>query len=200
MRLCGNTARVVAAARCLSLFGHPFVLLPATLTLALLRRVPPARLILIVATFLLAIVLPLVVLIWRNVARGKWSDTDVSDKAQRPQLYLASIAVLVCSIAVFWILRLPRPVIVGSVISLLLLVVTKGITARSKLSMHSMFAAFCSLILLAVNAGFSFAFVVVLIAVGWSRITLRRHTIGQVALGAFAGAVAGATFLLLTKH
>jgi membrane-associated phospholipid phosphatase len=180
-----------------SILGHPFVLLPLTITLSLIGHLRPGKLIAVVAIFSASIILPLLVLIRRKVVSGEWTDMDVSHHDQRGRLYSVALPIIALSIPIFWLLRLPRGLIIGTVVSLFLLIAGMAINRSSKLSMHAMFGAYCMMVLWAVSHTFGLAALALLIAVGWSRVLLGRHTVAQVISGMSLGMAAGVILLWL---
>jgi membrane-associated phospholipid phosphatase len=182
-------------ATALSLFGHPFVLLPVTVTLVSLKDVPPARALVIGASAAIAIVAPLLVMIRRKVKGGQWSDHDVSDPAQRHSFYPGALAILSLACVLLWLAGMPAMVVRGCVVSVALLVVGMLITRRSKISLHMIFGGYCATLIGGVSlllGGVAFALIA---AVAWSRVALGRHSLGQVVAGTALG-VAGGLFLI----
>jgi len=190
---------ILFAANTLSTIGHPLVLAPLTIALSLLGRLSGAKLIGVVGVFLVSTVIPMLFIIRRKVAAGVWTDMDVSDHGQRGGLYNVALVIILISIAVFWVMGFPRGMIVGALVSLLLLLAGMVINRFSKISMHSMFGAYCVVILLATNLAFGFAGTALVAGMGWSRVVLGRHTIGQVVAGNLLGAAAGGLLLMLMK-
>ena len=191
--------KVLFAANILSTVGHPLVLLPLTIALSLVGHLSGAKLIWTVAIFVASTVLPMLFIIRRKVAAGRWTDMDVSDHGQRGGLYNVIFAVILISIFIFWFLGFPGGMIVGALVSLLLLLAGRVINRFSKISMHAMFGAYCVVILLAASLAFGFAGALLVLGMGWSRVVLGRHTIGQVIAGNFLGAQGGLLLLLLRQ-
>jgi membrane-associated phospholipid phosphatase len=190
-------SRVLGVARFVSLIGHPMVLLTLTITLVLARNLPPARLVTIVGIFLLSTIIPLCLVMWRKVASGQWTNMDVSDPDQRGHLYSAAIVIIALATLMFWLMSLPHTLFIGSVVSLLLLVSGMLVSRRSKISMHTMFAAYCAVALLGVSIAFSFVLIVMVGLVAWSRLVLKRHTASQVIGGLCLGICAGVLLIWL---
>ena len=192
--------KVLFAANILSTAGHPLLFLPLTIALSLLGHLPGPKLIWTVAIFVASTVIPMLFIIRRKVAAGKWTDMDVSDHGQRGGLYNVAFVIIVISIFVFWLLGFPGGVIVGALVSLLLLLAGMVINRFSKISMHAMFGAYCVVILLAASLAFGFAGALLVAGMGWSRVILGRHTIRQVVAGNLLGAAAGGLLLVLLKR
>jgi membrane-associated phospholipid phosphatase len=171
-----------------------------TIALSLSVSLTPAKVALVVAIYFGLTILPLLLLIRRNVVAGKWTDYDVSDQRQRFRFYSAAIGITAATLLLFFLLGLPRNLVVGVLVGLLLLAIGMAANLRSKLSMHSLFAAYCAMALLLVNVKLSIAMSAILSCVAWSRIVLRRHTPAQVFLGICLGVFGGLVLLLFIAH
>jgi membrane-associated phospholipid phosphatase len=185
----------VKAAKIISVAGHPFVLLSLTIFAAAAFKESPARAAAIGAVTIVATVFPMLFIIRRKVKAGKWSDHDVSDATERRGFYPVMMAVLGTSLAAFYLLGFPRPLIAGMLISLLILLTAMFINRRSKISLHMIFAVYFAVSLLMVNFWMSAGLFAMAIAVGWSRVVLERHSPAQVLSGALLGAIAGIALL-----
>lgn len=183
------------AAQIVSVIGHPFVLLPLTAVIATLQNASPWRAFTIGTITVLATVFPLLFIIRRRVKAGKWSDHDVSEHSQRNNFYTIAIIIVALSCVLFRFLDFPRPLLLGMIISLVLLIIAMIINLRSKISLHLIFASYCAVSLIAVGFWIGAGFILLAIAVAFSRVVLRRHTTAQVVSGASLGTTAG-VFLL----
>jgi membrane-associated phospholipid phosphatase len=182
-------------AKIISVIGHPFVLLALTILMVAASGESPARAAAIGAIAILATVFPMLFVIRRKVKSGKWSDHDVSDARERRNFYPLMIAILGFSLALFYLLGFPRPLLVGMLISLAILTAAMMINHWSKISLHLTFAIYFAVSLLAVNYWMSGGLLVLTVAVAWSRIKLGRHNAAQVLSGAALGAIAGIILL-----
>ncbi|MET0753696.1 MAG: phosphatase PAP2 family protein [Pyrinomonadaceae bacterium] len=187
--------KLYKAAQIVSIIGHPFVLLPLTAVIATLQNTSPWRAFAIGTITVLATVFPLLFIIRRRVKAGKWSDHDISEHSQRNNFYTIAIITVALSCLLFRFLDFPRPLLLGMIISLVLLIAAMIINLRSKISLHLIFASYCAVSLIAVGFWVGVCFILLAGLVGWSRVILRRHTTAQVVSGALLGAAAG-IFLL----
>ena len=89
------------------------------------------------------------------------------------------------------VLRAPGFVIRGAVVTLALLVLAAIINRYLKISLHTMFAFYCAVVLLRIGWLCGAVAVVLALLVLWSRLHLRRHALADVVLGALVG-IAGA--------
>ncbi|MEV0278610.1 phosphatase PAP2 family protein [Streptomyces sp. NPDC050610] len=163
---------------------------------------------------LFAAVLP-TVFITVGIRKGRWGDRHVSQRQQRIIVMLFVLLSVAAGITLMTAFGAPRPVIalIAAMFTTMatLFAVTAGTKAdsasqqrysgsswRGKISVHAAVAS-GSVVMLAMSYGpwalLAYALVAV---VGWSRIKLYDHTLGQVTAGSVLGAVAaGATFWLL---
>ena len=185
----------VKIAKIISVVGHPFVLLALTVLISAISSLPLGRALTICGITVLLTIFPLLIIIRRQVSAGKWSDHDVSEASERRNFYPILIAVVALSLVAFYLLGFPRGLLVGMLISLLLLLTAMLINRYSKISLHQIFAVYFAVSLFAVSFWFGALFLLLAVAVGWSRIRLERHTFAQVLSGALLGAIAGIVLL-----
>jgi membrane-associated phospholipid phosphatase len=173
-----------------SIVGHPFVLAP--LTIAFMVR--PARIAVTIALCMVGAML--CVIAWR-VATGRWSDYDVSDPQQRHGFYPVALVIVAVSTAASWFLHMPMGFIRAMVIVELLLATSAVFTRYTKVSLHVLFGAFCAVIVSSDDLRVGLLGGLLVLAIGWSRVVLGRHSIAQVWIGAVLGGVFGALLVLL---
>ena len=183
------------AARIVSVIGHPFILLTVTIFIVALHRTHPVRALTFGGAAVLFTVSPLLFIIRRRVAAGRWSDHDISDAAERRNFYPIAITVAAVSTFLFYLLNFPHGLLVGMLMSLVILLAAMLINRFSKISLHMIFAAYFAVALAAVSLWSGAFFLLLAAAVGWSRVRLKRHTTVQVLSGALLGAIAGIIFL-----
>jgi membrane-associated phospholipid phosphatase len=147
----------------------------------------------ILAALFLSVILPTGVLLFLGVRSGRWGDADVSVREERKRFYPIAIPLSGFGTFVTWWLGAPHYILRGGIVTLLLLVVAAITNLRFKISLHTLFASYCTVILLRVNAIWGTASLALAVLVFWSRLFLKRHTfsetIGGVALGMAGGIV-----------
>jgi membrane-associated phospholipid phosphatase len=178
----------VRVARWVSVLGHPFVLVPLTTLYAVGRKSGLSDAAGSAGAVAIATVVPVLALVAIGVRRAAWSDHDVSDRSQRRGFYKALLVVLPLGSAALWVLQpaLRR----GIVASWGLILASMAANRFVKSSLHVAFAAFCAASVPLPAAG-AIAAGAAVIAIGWSRLALKRHTLLEVALGALIGTSAG---------
>jgi membrane-associated phospholipid phosphatase len=171
-----------------SVIGHPFVLVPLTTLYAVSRESGLGTAAGSAGAVALAAVVPVLALVVIGVRRSAWSDHDVSDREQRSGFYRALFVVLPAGSIALWFLQptLRR----GILTSWALILASMAANRFVKSSLHVGFAAFCATSLPLPPAGSMLAALAV-IAIAWSRLVLKRHTLLEVVLGAVLGAAAG---------
>lgn len=130
-----------------------------------------------------------------GVRRGRWTDRHVSVREQRivPLSFAAASAIV--GIGVLVVGGAPRQLVALVLAGLVGLGVSLAITRHWKMSIHTGVASGAATILVLVFGPSMLATWPVVIAVAWSRVELRDHSLSQVVVGAVVGAViAGVVF------
>lgn len=148
----------------------------------------------IVAVVLTA--LPVALVVYVQVKRGKWSDLDVSRRTQRYALYPLTLACLGFLMYALYRLHAPRQSIVATASMALVNAVNGIINFFWKISAHATTAAMCAGLLWQLAPGWGPPAAAGAALVGWSRVELKRHTAGQV----LAGWGVGVTSALVAVH
>jgi membrane-associated phospholipid phosphatase len=138
-----------------------------------------------VALAMLLTSVPISVLVVVQVVRHKWTDLDVSARQQRYALYPFGVACMLALAIAFARIGAPQ-IAVRSAVALSLANVVNGLVNLTyKVSAHATGAAASAALLWLVVpfVGVSLLATLCAVAVGWSRVELKRHTAGQVVLG-----------------
>jgi hypothetical protein len=173
-------------ARALSVIGHPFLLIPLMVAAATRNWIPTA----IVGAIT---ILPLFVIILRNVRRGVWSDHDVSSREQRGGLYRVALPLLAISALLLWWMDASPRMMRGFTAAAVMLAIGLLGNRFLKISLHMMMAAFCGVVIAQLYPRSVYAIVPFVAAIGWSRWKLERHTWAEIFVGIAIGA--GAAWL-----
>ena len=172
------------AAAAISALAHPFLLIP--LTVALVTRSVRWTAIIAATT-----TVPLTLLILRNVRSGRFGDFDVSNPAERPGLYRIGFPLLALVAVVMFLLDAPGPFLRSTAALAVVFAIGLGANRWLKTSLHMIFAAFCALLIVRTYPAWWLVPAVVVLAVGWSRWRLTRHTVPEIAVGLVLGLAAG---------
>jgi membrane-associated phospholipid phosphatase len=200
-------------ARAISIIVHPILLPLVTLgvlaylalggTVTRLHVAALLRALELVGIAVLVTAAPIAVIVIVQVARGSWKDTDVSVREQRYLLYPFGIACMLLSAGIFDLIGAPG-IAIRSTFGLAGANVVNGlINLRYKVSAHATAAALCSTLFWLATpradnpALFGAPVTVAAVLVGWSRVALGRHTVGQVILGWVVGVASGVAVMTL---
>lgn len=182
----------VTIARYLSVVFHPFVMIGVMVGTAAAAKQTAAEAARSVATVALFTIVPLTALMWHQVRRGRWENSDASNRAERPILYIAG-GIAVAVLLAYLLLASPQSLMIRGVVSSLgMLAVCGAATRWIKVSLHMAFAALAATALALMRLPTGYALLLALPALAWSRLVLHRHTPVEVILGTIIGAGAGA--------
>jgi membrane-associated phospholipid phosphatase len=183
-------------ARWLSIVAHPFVMVGVMVGVAASGRSSAreaARSVLIVLAFTLV---PLLVLMVRQVRVGAWKNVDASNANERPVLYLVGGVALTALLAYLAISSPQSYLVRGSVGTLAMLAACAVATRWVKVSLHVAFGALAATTLLMTGSVAGWVLLPLVPALAWSRLLLARHRPLEVALGTLMGFSAGLAVVL----
>jgi len=183
--------RAVVFARWVSWIGHPLVFISLSVAIIIVLRLASRAGLALFLTLLATLILPMALLLFLGTRSGRWSDTDVSIRAERVQFYPRAIPISAMAVIALWLLHAPALALRGAVVTLFLLVMAALINFRIKLSLHALFAFYSAIILFVVHPvvgaiAFALAFLVF-----WSRLYLERHDLLETLVGASLGLLGG---------
>lgn len=130
---------------------------------------------------------PVAALVGYQVARGHWTDLDVSVRKQRYALYPIGLVCALLMTAAFLWMGAPRATVIAALALALANTVDGVINYAYKVSAHATAAASCAALLWLFVPGWGAPAAIAAALVGWSRVELGRHTTGQVLLGWLVG-------------
>lgn len=131
---------------------------------------------------------------WWQVRRGRWGHVDASAKHERGSLNRFLLIALAAGTVLAALLAPQRELALGLGLSAGLIAIAM-LTARwCKLSLHIAFAVFAAALLSRLGWEYGVAGTVLVAAIAWSRLALRRHTPADLLAGMTAGALAGVAF------
>jgi membrane-associated phospholipid phosphatase len=131
---------------------------------------------------------------------GRITDHHVSDRRQRPALLLLALISVLAGLAVLQLIK--GPVSVSLMIIALIggIAVLAVVSAFWKMSGHASAIA-AAAVIVALMFGLAWLPLLVIVpAVGWSRVVLRAHTLGQVVAGSLFGGIFIAGFWWLLRE
>lgn len=133
-------------------------------------------------------VLPLLLLLLL-VRRGKVTDHHVSNRRQRAPVLLMALGSVTAGLVVLAATQAPRSVVVTVLAIVAGIVVLAAVSPFWKISGHAAAIASSAFISVLMLGPAWLPLVLLIPAVGWSRVVLRAHTLAQVVAGSLFGAV-----------
>jgi hypothetical protein len=145
------------------------------------------------AALFFSVILPTAILLFMGVRSGRWQDADISVREERRRFYPLAIPFSAIGALALWLMGAPVFVLRGALVTLVLFVLAAVINLRFKLSLHTLFASYCTVILFRISLPCGAMGFVLTVLVFWSRLFLSRHTVLEnvagVVLGFFGGMV-----------
>ena len=148
--------------------------------------------------FIFVNIVPTLIWLFVKTKNGTYSNFDVSDRKQRGSLYLFMLSMLFASVLIMYLMNELSVFIIGLLIGSFMMFTAFITNHFIKVSLHVLINTYMAVCLFLIS---NLAFVLLLlftIMVGWSRISLKRHTKNEVIMGFIIGSVFGILFLLQT--
>lgn len=174
-------------ARAVSWIGHPLVFVTVSVCIVAVSRLAPREALSILLILFFSLILPMGLLLFGGVRSGHWSDPDISVRTERKRFYPVAIPFSAIGVFILWSLRAPHFVLRGALITFALLAVAAVVNLRTKLSLHALFAFYCSVILFRINPAFGGVAFALSFALFWSRLYLQRHDLVEMLTGTLLG-------------
>ena len=174
-----------------SWIGHPLVFVTISVGIVVTTQLASRSAIPLLVALFLALIAPMGLLLFFGVRSGRWGDADVSVREERKRFYPIAIPLSGFGTIVMWLTHAPREVLRGGVITLVLLIAAAIANHWSKVSLHTLFATYCTVVLFRVNPFCGLAALILAALVFWSRLFLSRHTIAESVSGVALGGVGG---------
>jgi len=181
----------VVFARWVSCIGHPLVFVSLSVGIIIALRLASRAGLELLLTLLATAILPMALLLFRGFQSGRWSDPDVSIRAERVRFYHRAIPISAMAVIALLLSRAPALALRGATVTLCLLIMAALINFRIKLSLHALFAFYSVVILFVVNPVVGAVGFMLALLVFWSRLYLRRHDLLETLVGTFLGLLGG---------
>ena len=180
---------MTAVARWVSILAHPFVMIALLIAVPAMRQSSrTAESALVVAV---AVIVPIAVLMFGQVRRGRWSNVDASKQSERPLLFVVALAGLVAALG-WLLLNDPQSFLVrGMFVVAAFLLVAAILTRWVKLSLHVAFVALTSTALCLIGSWAGYVLIGLIPVMCWSRVALGRHRPHELVVGLALGVVTG---------
>ena len=174
-------------ARAVSWMGHPLVFVTVSVGIVVVSRLARRDALSILPVLFISVILPMALLLFGGVRSGRWSDADVSERTERKRFYPAAIPLLGIGIVALWSLRASNFVLRGALVTFALFILAAILNFRIKLSLHALFAFYCSVILFRIHPLFGGVACALAITLFWSRLYLQRHDLAEMLTGTLLG-------------
>jgi hypothetical protein len=171
--------------------GHPLVFISLSVGIIIALRLANRTGLALSLTLLATVILPMALLLFRGFQSGRWSDPDVSVRAERVRFYPPAISISAVAVIALLLSHAPVFALRGATVTLFLLIMAALINFRIKLSLHALFAFYSGVLLFVVNPLVGAVAFALALLVFWSRLYLRRHDFIETLVGAFLGLVGG---------
>ena len=183
-------------ARWISIIAHPFAMVALLVAVPAIQQ-SSGHAIQSVLLVAIAVIIPLAVLMIRQVRRGRWSNVDASNSSERPILFFVALIGLIAALG--WLhLNDPQSFLVqGMLVTGTFLLLASLLTRWVKLSLHAAFAALTATTLSLSGSWVGYALIPVVPMVLWSRIALTRHRVHELVVGLVLGVLTGAILVWL---
>ena len=181
----------IVFARWISRIGHPLVFISLSVGIIIALRLANRTGLALSLTLSATVILPMALLLFRGLQSGRWSDPDVSIRAERVRFYPRAISISAVAVIVLLLSRTPAFALRGATMTLFLLIMAALINFRIKPSLHALFAFYSAVILFVVSPVVGGAAFALAILVFWSRLYLKRHDFLEMLVGAFLGLLGG---------
>lgn len=174
----------VKIARAISWILHPFVIVIPTMIISMYAKT--GDLVGAIGWSALCVgfvIAPAILFIRRKLKRKEYTDADVSVREHRFGIYLfAGVCELLCLVTLIYF-GAPKILIACFFAAILTLIIGTILNTQTKVSAHMAAMGGCTAVLFYVTPVWGILMIAASIAVGWARIYLRQHTLGQVVIG-----------------
>ena len=187
MRKTDTVGPLAAFARLMSRLGHPLVFITITAGIVLTKQLPARTAGLVLAALFLSVILPLVFLIQATTRSKENRGADVSNREERRRFYPLAIPFSSFGAFLMWWMQAPPFVLRSGFVMLALFIIAAVVNLWVKISLHALFATYCSMILWQVGVIWAVVGTVLAVLVFWSRLFLSRHTLMEIVAGIALG-------------
>jgi hypothetical protein len=178
-------------ARALSWVGHPLIFVTVTVGIIVGSRLPRHDALSVLLVLFVSMILPIALLLFGGVRSGHWSDADISVRTERKRFYTMAVPLSAIGAFALWLMRVPHSVLRGALVTVALFVLAAITNLRIKLSLHALFAFFCSIILFRISPAFGGVAFALSLGLFWARLYLRRHNVVEMLSGTLLGLSGG---------
>jgi membrane-associated phospholipid phosphatase len=178
-------------ANLISVFGHPLLTGPLFTTIALFYYEDPSKALWISALIFGGVFIPISIKMYRGAKSGEYTNFDVSEQRQRQSWYIWATGLFFMLYVVLWVTGQSHGLKAVVQLTLLLMITAQLVNFFIKSSLHMSLNVFMMFLIFPISVVAGVLFCCFIFLVGWSRITLGRHTVKEVLTGALIGLIFG---------
>lgn len=186
-------------ARYISIIGHPLLSIPVFVTAVLFSNGDFKNSLLIFILIVGCIFVPLILRLYLKSRNGTYTNFDVSDRKQRKSIFVFIIPILIIVTLVLFKTQGYSNVFISMLFATVLVVAAQLINLFLKSSLHVSLNLYLSFLVLMVNVPVGMMLLLFTIALGWSRVVLKRHTLAEVLVGGILGLSVGLLMFYVEK-
>ena len=179
----------------ISNLGNPLLTIPVFSVIALFQTEEPKTALFVSLLIVVGIVVPILIKSYRGVQKGKYTNYDISNKAQRQSWYLFPTLLLAAVTLILFLTDQSQALRMGVAGALALFIFAQILNLYIKTSLHVGFNTYLAFLIFPFNWVVGVGTLVFSFFLGWSRIVLKRHTLAEVVSGALLGLVVGGLML-----
>lgn len=182
---------LLLAARIISTFGHPLLLLAVSSAVIAFHSYDRSQASLISAVIIGVVIIPVIIHnLWKTKTKA-YTNFDVSDQHQRNSFYKFGLILLAIATAVLFFISEVDGFFVGTLLALLMMLTCAVVNLKVKASLHTSVCMYLTFVYGLFDVALAVSMFVFTIFVAISRLVLKRHTAAEVVLGAVIGVCFG---------
>ena len=171
----------------ISILGHPLLTISLFSILSLFSFEGMEKATLITVIIISVVIIPTTIKMYRGKKRGVYTNFDVSDKIERQSWYKSVLMLLFILTLILFLTKQSLTLRVSVLLFFLLLLTSQIVNNFIKSSLHVSFNIFITFLILPMNLILGLILFIFVIFIALARLTLKRHTIKEILMGAAIG-------------
>lgn len=196
-RTATDRSLVYRAAYVCSALGNPLLISAIFLSAFCLRLLDRSRAVEVVGALVILLLVPIAIWNYSRMRSGHYSDFDVSRREDRTTMYPVILALMMSSTGLMFFTGQPRVLSVGMLCGSMMTAAAFLTNRWIKISLHAAFSFFLAVASVKISIALVAPMFIFATAVSCSRIILKRHSTGELGMGAVLGTVTGCVLLLV---
>ena len=182
-----KSTMITKIANFISVLGHPLLTVSLFSILSLFNFESIGKASLISAIIIGVVIIPTTIKMYRGKKSGVYTNFDVSDKVERQSWYKYVLTLLFAVTLILFLTDQSLTLRLSVLFFFLLLLTSQIVNNFIKSSLHVSFNVFISFLILPMNLIIGALLFVFVLIIAWARLTLKRHTLKEIIVGAFIG-------------